>query len=383
MRVLFLYKYLPHYRVEFFQKLREELGKYDIELSLIYGKSKDNLRREEVDIAWAHFVPNKELRMGKFQLIWQSGLKYTKDVDMIIVQPELKLAVNYYFMLFRKLGKYKLGFWGHGRNMQGKIDSLTNRFNNLLLNNCDWWFAYTKGVRDYLISHNYPKSKITVVQNSIDTFDLKRYYHEISESEVHSVKNNLGITGDNTAIYCGGMYPEKKLDFILQAAFQVRKKIFDFNLILIGAGIDAYKAEKAAGENDWIHYIGPKFGKERVIYFKIAVLQLMPGLVGLGILDSFAMETPMITTAYPYHSPEIDYLENWGNGIITENNLEDYVKTVIEVLKERKYFQLTEGCKKSSELYTVQKMVENFREGILSCIGYKNKVSQSSGNYPI
>jgi glycosyltransferase involved in cell wall biosynthesis len=94
----------------------------------------------------------------------------------------------------------------------------------------------------------------------------------------------------------------------------------------------------------------------------------MPGLVGLGILDSFALETPIITTNYPFHSPEIDYLENGINGFVTNNNIEDYSKTVIEVLKTKKYLDLIEGCKVSSEKYTIEAMAENFKNGILSCL---------------
>jgi hypothetical protein len=47
------------------------------------------------------------------------------------------------------------------------------------------------------------------------------------------------------------------------------------------------------------------------------------------------LETPIITTNYPFHSPEIDYLENGINGLVAENNIEDYSKTVIEVLKPK------------------------------------------------
>lgn len=369
--VLFIYKYLPQYRVEFFQKLREELLIYNINLHLIYGKSKGDhiLRKDEVEIAWATFIPNKAFKIGGVELIWQPCLKHLKGKDMIIVQPELKLIVNYYLMLCKRFRKYKLGFWGHGRNMQGRADSFRNKFNDLFLSKCDWWFAYTKGVKEYLVARHYSKNNISIVQNAIDTIGLRKDYNKISHTEIDKIKNNLGITGDNTAIYCGAMYHEKRIDFILQAAHKIKDKIPDFNLILIGSGIEADKVKKAAEENTWIHYPGPKFGSERVVYFKISALQLMPGAVGLGILDSFALETPIVTTEYPFHGPEIDYLENWKNGVITKNDLQVYADTVVNVLMTDKYLQLTEGCRNASELYTMQSMVENFREGILSCIG--------------
>jgi L-malate glycosyltransferase len=35
---------------------------------------------------------------------------------------------------------------------------------------------------------------------------------------------------------------------------------------------------------------------------------LMPGLVGLAVLDAFADGIPRVTTVIEYHSPEIEYL---------------------------------------------------------------------------
>lgn len=48
--------------------------------------------------------------------------------------------------------------------------------------------------------------------------------------------------------------------------------------------------------------------------------------------------------------------------------LPDYSNSVIEVLKTEKYVELIEGCKLSAEKYTVESMVENFKNGVLSCL---------------
>ena len=80
------------------------------------------------------------------------------------------------------------------------------------------------------------------------------------------------------------------------------------------------------------------------------------------------METPIITTNFPFHSPEIDYLESGINGLITNDNLEDYSNSVIEVLKTEKYLELIKCCKLSADKYTVESMVDNFKNGILSIL---------------
>jgi glycosyltransferase involved in cell wall biosynthesis len=369
-RVLILYKFLPQYRLEFFEQLKIALNKEGVELELIYGKLKntDSLKKDEVEISWARFVPNKVIRLGKTELVWQPCLRYMKGIDLVIVEQANKLVINYLLMLIRYFSGFKFANWGHGRNMQDDPNSTRNKFKYGYIKLCDWWFAYTQGVRDFLISQGYPENKITVVQNAIETVNLRKYYSEIPEAELIQLRSELGIEGSKVGIYCGGMYKEKRLDFMLDICYRVKEQVPDFHMIFIGSGVDSYKAEEAAAENKWIHYVGPKFGQERVKYFRLASIQLMPGLVGLGILDSFALETPIFTTEYPHHSPEIEYLHNNVNGVMTRDDLEEYSQTIIDVMKSGKYLELIEGCRKSSEIYTVENMVENFKNGILTCL---------------
>ncbi len=369
-KVLILYKFLPQYRVDFFNMLREVLKKNNIELNLIYGKNKnrDSFKKDEVEIEWGHYIPNKVFRIGGTELIWQPCLKYLKDQDLVIVEQANKLLLNYYLMISRYFSRYKFAYWGHGRDMQDDCSSIKNKFKYLFLDKCDWWFAYTKGVKQMLIGMGVCENIITVVQNAIDTSTIGNAYHNISDTEVNELKSALGITGQNTAIYCGSMYPEKRIDFILETCFRIRESISDFHMIFLGAGIDAPLIESAASKNDWIHYAGPQFGLDRIKYFKLASIQLMPYLVGLGILDSFALETPIITTSNPSHGPEIEYLEHNMNGIISKESLDSYAKIVIDVLKNKHYIQLISGCRKACEKYTVEQMVENFKSGLISCL---------------
>jgi L-malate glycosyltransferase len=369
-RVLIIYKFLPQYRYEFFQGLKKELEKSGVQLELIYGKlnNADALKKDEVDIDWARYIPNRTIQIGKTQLIWQPLTKYLGAFDLVIVEQANKLLLNYYLIFARHFSKYKFANWGHGRNMQDDIKSLRNRFKFLYLNKCDWWFAYTVGVKQMLIEQGFPGEKITVVQNAIDTVSLRKFYAEITDQESEQLKKELGIEGSKVAIYCGGMYAEKRLDFMIETCKLVKKQIPDFHMIFVGSGQDSYKAQEASEKYDWIHYVGSKFGKDKVRYFKISSIQLMPGLVGLGILDSFALETPIITTQYPFHSPEIEYLENGVTGLITDDSFEKYTESVIDVLKTEKYISMIAACKKSAEIYTVETMVENFKNGVLKCL---------------
>ena len=369
-KVLIIYRFLPQYRVDFYNGLREVLLRENIEFYLIYGKTNkiDALRNDEEDIEWARYIPNNVYKIGKIEILWQPCLKFLKDKDLVIVEGANRLLLNYYLMISRHFSKYKLGIWGHGRNLQINRNSLRNKFKSLFLKNCDWYFAYTDYVKRFLLEYNFPENRITVVQNAIETVYLKFYFRKLLKEELKKLKSELGIKSSMVGLYCGAMYQDKRLDFILEAINKIKKEIPNFHMIFVGDGIESFKISDVAEKNEWIHYVGSKFGVDRIKYFKISSVQIMPGAVGLGVLDSFALETPLITTANPFHGPEIEYLENGINGVITTDDISAYSKTVINILKTKQYLKLVEGCKLSAEKYTINNMVNNFRNGVLNCL---------------
>ena len=370
-RVLIIQKALPIYRKEFFDSLKETLKEENIELSLVHGNRNREgaLKKDEIRLPWSTFVPNRIFHLFGKEIYWQPVLSHVHGKELIIVEQANKLLVNYLLYIRRRFSKQKLAFWGHGRNLQSPIHSSGNRFKRLLINQCDWWFAYTEGVRELLTGNSFPSDRITVVQNAIDTKNLARQYAEVTENESARLKKELGIESDTIGIYCGGMYPEKRLEFLIEACDIIKKKISGFHLIIIGSGQQMGYVKNEAAKRDWIHYVGPKFGSKKVEYFKISSVFLMPGLVGLAILDAFAMQTPMITTDYPFHSPEIAYLEDGKSGLITSNNLESYAKAIIYFFQNESYRkQLIAGCLESGQQYSIEKMVENFKNGILKCL---------------
>ncbi len=332
-------------------------------------KNQDSKKNDERDLPWANYRENKIIKLGSTELLWQPSLDKAKAADLVIVEQANKLLVNYVLILLSKLSPLKFAFWGHGMDMQNNPKSLKNRFKYFFVTHSDYWFAYTQGVKKLLVGKGVSEEKITVVDNAIDTLTLKSQYDEYSQTELSRLKNDLTIESENIALYCGGIYSNKRIDFLLEAAQLIRIAVPDFNLLFVGAGADQYKVEEAAKQNDWVHYIGPKFGRERVAYFKMSKLFLMPGLVGLAILDSFATQTPMVTTQYPFHSPEIEYLKNNENGLMAEDDIASYVKEVIELLtNENALERLKAGCLESSTLYSTESMVQNFKNGVVKCL---------------
>ena len=365
---------LRHYRKPFFELLRKQLLQANVELVLIHGlpSKSEEKKKDEVLIAWANLIKNKCIKIDSRELYWQPCLKLLRRADLIIVDQASKLLLNYVLFLSQIFGIKKICFWGHGKNFQehnaSRIGESAKRF---MSRHVHWWFAYNDLSAGIVRSLGYPESRITSVQNAIDTRYLNGVSRKISEQTLNQIRIDFGIKGENVCIFTGGMYPEKRIGFLLEACLQIKKTVSDFEMIFIGAGPEDNKVKKMAKKYKWIHYIGPKFDESKVPFFMLSKLFLIPGSVGLGVLDGIALETPLVTTNITNHGPEIDYLVDGVNGSIVKEsrNPSVYASQVLNLLKNDKARErMIAGCRTTREKYTIEEMVERFTEGVIKAL---------------
>ncbi len=365
-KVTIIYRTIPQYRLEFYNLLKEGLEKKDIKLELVYGNNAFKGRDDEVRAEWATYKRNFTLNIYRLYIIWQPCLKEVRDSDLVIVEQANKLLFNYYLILRRIFLKKKFAFWGHGINLQISRTNIFNRFKLTYINRASWWFAYTEGIKTFLINHGVDKKKITVVQNSIDTKSLNNLYNSITANEVMALKEKYRIKqSDHVFIYCGALSKEKNIQFLITACDELELKGYQFKLFIVGNGPLKGFVDKSSVERKWLIYVGPQFDRSKALYFKASDIFLLPGAVGLAILDSFAFETPLITMEYKFHGPEFEYIINGYNAVVSEENLTDYVAKIEELLLDSpKIKLLKEAAKLMIKKYNVQSMVDNFIDGI-------------------
>lgn len=372
--VLIAYKSLPQYRVAFFERLRDCLATRGITLRVTYGDAigQDSKKADTAVLPWATYRRNLVLSFGDKSLVYQPIILDAQSADLVIVEQASKLLTNYGLLAMQSLGHPKVALWGHGRNFQAS-DNMTpaERVKRMISTKAHWWFAYNATSATVLEGIGYPKNRITLVQNAIDTSSLKSQVAAVTEDELGNAKTSIGLRGNNVGLFIGGMYKHKRLEFLVDSCRRVREELPDFELVLAGAGESQRIAEEAAQAEDWVHYVGPAFGDQKAILLRLAKAILMPGLVGLVVLDSFAAGTPMITTAVPFHSPEIEYLQPGVNGLIVEDacSIGAFAHAVVRVFTDAALQRhLAEGCRSAAQKYTVEAMVDNFSGGIVDAL---------------
>jgi glycosyltransferase involved in cell wall biosynthesis len=365
--VLIIQEHLPAFRVPFYQRLREKLGAQGVDLQLIYAPNQRNTFLKG-SLDWATAVPIRWFG----PLAWQPVLAHARKADLVIVQQESKYAVNPLLQLLAKYGGTPVAYWGHGRNFQSPEGTgLTSRFKNFLATKVHWWFAYNDLSARVVRGLGYPENRITSVGNAIDTTGLIERKNSLTQQELASVRAELGLNSENVAVYTGGLYPNKRIDFLIESALLIRKTIPDFELIVIGDGPDRDCVSSATAQNPWIHDVGPKNDQAKVPYWALAKLLLMPGLVGLVVVDSFALGVPLVTTDFPYHSPEIDYLENDINGLLVScgQSAGHYADAVAKLLLDpARLERLRAGALASAAEHTIEKMAHNFAMGVIQAL---------------
>jgi glycosyltransferase involved in cell wall biosynthesis len=371
-KLVIVKRYDRKFRIPLYDILGERLEKDDIRLEIIYGQPD----REEVqtikDIIeenrWGEKVRNKYFYFGSRSLCWQPVISKIKDADLVIVQQGNRELLNYVLQI-RRIFKKKplLAFWGHGMNFQANQDSLVEKFKAFYSQYVDYWFAYNDLSRELMLEKGFDKDKIFSLQNTIDSKEEMKLYESITEEELESLRSEYKIHKDaTTGIYCGSLYAHKRIEFLVKTLLHIKEEIKDFHFFIVGDGILREKLkELIKGNEDWIHFTASQYGRDKLKFFRLASFQLIPGLVGLNIIDSFITLTPLITTRNKLHSPEISYLKNYENGIITENTLEDYSNTVLKLIKDPELQQkLSEGCDRARKIYTIDNMADNFYRGI-------------------
>lgn len=368
-RVAIVYRFLPQYRVDFYEGLRKQLRKEGVEFQLFYGKTKANPKKDEVDLDWGSPVKQTQVKLFGKPFLYQHLPKSIYESDLMILVQENRLLSNLPLAIGAHRRGLRVALWGHGANLQAKANSFGNRLKKLYSTRADWWFAYTSQVARRLTAMGYPGERITITNNAINTRGLIEARASVTEDDLSSLRAALNLGRGPIGLYCGAMYTEKRMSFLLKACEIVRQANPQFELILLGTGPDAALVKSFAAEHPWVHYAGPKLGLERVPYFAVSQVLLMPGAVGLVVLDSFALGTPIITTTYPFHGPEFEYIDNGVNGLISDDNLVSYARAVVDAIANPSALcSLEMRARQSATKYTVEAMVSNFTSGVLQAL---------------
>lgn len=386
-RVVFLQAYIYQYRVPFYEALRRLLDARGIDLELVHGdpSGKAAHSADHVRVAWADHIDNVPFTVFGKELWWQPALTRLRGVDLVVVEQASSRLVNYVLLAWQILGGPKLAYWGHGKDWRpDHLAGLGEGLKRFTSRRVHWWFAYNPAVVEIVAGLGFPRERITDTKNAIDTLAAAEACQSLSPDDVAAVRQEMGVPdGAAVVLYCGSMYPDKRLEYIVAAMDHLRSTVKDAHLVFVGDGRSSDVARRAAAEHDDIHFVGQRFDDDRAPYFAMSRLLLLPGAVGLAVLDAFAAGLPVVTSISGDHGPELAYLEDGTNALVVDDHSDPrvYGDAVARLLNDDDLHQhLAEGARQSAEKLTVEGMASRFADGIESALGRRrSKPSDGPG----
>jgi L-malate glycosyltransferase len=385
LRVVAIIPNMKQYRAALFPMLSSALAAHGIRLTVLYSEPNavERTKGDNVELPGplGKKIPGWSFANNRL-LLQVPNLRRICTADLIIVVQATGYLLNYPLLLLSALRLKRIAYWGHGKNLQGEPNSVAERIKRALANSTDWWFAYTHETKRYLESIGVRPGKITPVENAIDTRGFRSALDSVTDQEVAAARKSLDIPPDSpVGLYCGSLYREKRIEYLLEAARHIAERTPGFRLLVVGAGPEAAVVRRASESCGYIRYVGPAFDRAKAVYFRMADVVLNPGLVGLGILDSFAAGVPFVTTADAKHSPEIAYLVHGENGLVLSGDSRTYAAEVCRLIEERDLLtRLRRGAQLAGERYTIENMVENMKRGILESLGVPCPVRPSASS---
>lgn len=368
-RVVFLAAFVKHYRVPFYDLLNQVLREDGIELRVLYGapNSAHAARKDNVDLP-----PSYGRRVPSYwfadRVVYQSAWSEIAEADLVITPNENKLLLNPLLLALRAAGAKRVAFWGKGNIFPAKIASPTEWLRYVTSNAVDWWFPYTEQSAENLRLQGV-RCGITPIANSIDTSELHRDLDSISSDCLRQSKRSIGLDQHRIGVFCGNLSPNKHLDFLFEAGKLIHEALPHFSLLVLGNGPLREYVELTATRDRFIRYLGPRVGLEKALILKMANVFLLPGSVGLAVLDSFAAGLPLLTTELATHGPEFGYLSHGVNGWVSQHDPQAYADATIDILRDpQRLAGLSAGAAASGHEFGIENMVRNFREGILACL---------------
>jgi len=156
-------------------------------------------------------------------------------------------------------------------------------------------------MKDFLISLGYPKEKIEVVYNGIDT--EKYSPKNVNWKLVEELKQRYNIQNEKVILFVGRLTWIKGVYNLLRAMVEVNKKHKDVKLIILGKGEEysnLLQLKQQLGLNNVEIYSKWVSEEERIAHYALADVCVFPSInepFGIVSLEAMAMEKPVVVGA--------------------------------------------------------------------------------------
>ena len=370
-RTLIFQRVLPHYRIEVFRRLADELRAWlchSIERRGASVKDSNPTDFPHMRIPRAYFL-------GKETAVIQPVLRqiFRHRPDTIISEFALGYGTLWLLILLRPIFRFRLLIWTHGvenKTAAGGIAKLEG-FRLKTLVRADHLILYSERrmrlLEERFKLHGLKAPRMTVAPNSVPLFEF--------------LSQQYNIQSTHKLAFVGRLIPGKGLELALET-YKIISSKMPLEFEIIGDGPLRTTLEREASGLTGVRFHGSIHSeKELAPLLSTCSVFLHPGAIGLSAFHALGSALPIVTCAPtaetgPFHGPEFDLLEHEKNAWICPSNpvaLAHGVETLL-----RNLGPMRERARESvRSLGTLDAMIEGFRKSLTQV---RQGDSQSPGN---
>ncbi|MBN2214926.1 MAG: glycosyltransferase family 4 protein [Bacteroidales bacterium] len=381
LRILFIQRIFSDYRKAIFDRLSE---KYI--LKLIHSRNKSGII--QVTAPYSKIIPSykygkKETNMLLFVL--PTIISFKPHIIVHEFTPSI-ISLHLSF-LYAKIMGVKFVLWGHGYNRNFGFDpknSFSSKIRLFYLKYSDAVILYSYDAKKEL-SKYVNAEKLYVAPNTLNTNALLKIKDNLNSLGENYVKQQIKFIHDYNLIFIGRLL-KNKLPDVLIAVYEKLAPVLNNNVAIhyIGDGVmlpmlKRIVHQKQYEENIFFHgEIHDDFIIGQILF--ASDIMVMPGYVGLAVNHAFCFDCPVATYKQgqngPFHSPEVEYIEDSKTGFLAESyNLDDLSKKILDYLTNP---DLQEKMKKNINYLIRNKCsINNMLQGFLDCFNsFENNKSE-------
>jgi glycosyltransferase involved in cell wall biosynthesis len=225
-----------------------------------------------------------------------------------------------------------------------------------MLSACDHYLSYTEASTTNILNGGYDKTRITTLNNAVEA---------LATPEQLMAAQRIPFQ----LLFVASLVEDKEPLTAVRIVDQLRLLVPGATLHIVGDGPLRNKCEQAAGSRAWVHYHGAQRGqglRELALTSDIAII---PGRVGLAVLEMASVGLPVVTLSSALHGTEIVYLKDRVNGLFLDGDIDVAAKALKALLICRPTLEcMRNEALSTASKYTVRNMAVNFANGVVNSL---------------
>ena len=351
--VLVLQEQVPPYRVPFFRFLADELGSRDLDLRVVSSSALPTV--DELGFPHQRVLTS---RCGFSAL----GTIYRERPAVLVLPHSAQFApVATTTRLLQSHGRKQL-FWGMGLARRYGVSSERDRrpvaeaVRRLMLSTCDHYLSYTEISTANLLRKGYDAARITTLNNAVEALATP-------EQAITAQRVPL------QTLFVGSLAEDKEPLAAVAIVDRLRLIAPGASLHVVGDGPLRLQCEQAANGREWVHYHGPRRGQDLRELALASDIAIVPGRVGLAVLEMASAGLPVATFAVSRHGAEIAYLKDGINGLFLSGDIDAAAKELGTLLADRPALErMRSEALSTASKYTILRMAVNFADGVVASL---------------